>query len=84
MDLFAPEQPNPLQQAKDMQKEATEAKKQAREVERRTGFFLAMLLHDMRFKLRSNREQRILRREEERLRLRNKWARFIASRPAWW
>jgi hypothetical protein len=67
-------------------KEKVEAKikqKQAKEAEKRAGRFLAMMLDDLRDKLRTRRERQIIREEEQRLRVQNKWARIIWRQGFW-
>lgn len=72
--------------ARSVQKENTKARemqRDARIAEKRVGVFLFQMLEDLRIRLRSGRERRVIMQEEQKLRLRNKWARLVWRDPLW-
>lgn len=63
------------------QQRAARAEKKARAAEKRAGRFLATMLDDLRIYFRTRRERTVLRREEQQLRIKNKWARIVWRDP---
>jgi hypothetical protein len=63
--------------------EAKIQKKDAKEAEKNAAKYLTMMIRDLRDKLRSKRERKVLSEEEHRLRLQHKWARMIWQKAVW-
>lgn len=72
--------------SKSVNAEKIEARRilnQARVSEKRVGKFMFQLFEDMRMKLRTGKERRVIMQEEQRLRLRSKWEKLIGRSPSW-
>lgn len=71
------------QVALEEKRKAKELQKQAKITEKRVGRFMFQMLEDLRRRLRTKKERQVISQEEQRLRLRNKWARLVWRDPIW-
>lgn len=82
--MFEQMPPSDNQQSISKEKiKAKESQREARITEKRVGRFMFQLIQDMRMKLRTRRERKVLSQEEHKLKLRNKWARLVWRDPNW-